>query len=120
MRDSVSGLMDKALPAHERNAICKALALHKQARVEYHALLTRQSGAHRFVSLHVLVPGEWTVQHGHQLLERIEADIRCALPNVTVFTHLESLDDPLSWDDIGMEQIKNSSRLDSDLPKYPR
>lgn len=120
VRESVLGLMDTALPANERDAIHKALELHKQVGVEYHALLTRQSGAHRFVSLHVLVPGDWTVQRGHQLLELIEADIRSALPNVTVFTHLESLDDPLSWDDTEMEQIKNSVRLDSGLHKYPR
>jgi divalent metal cation (Fe/Co/Zn/Cd) transporter len=107
--------MDTALPPHERIAICKALELHKHAGIEYHALLTRQSGAHRFVSLHVLVPGDWTVQRGHQLLELIEADIRSALPNATVFTHLESLDDPLSSDDIEVAQIKNSARLDFSL-----
>jgi divalent metal cation (Fe/Co/Zn/Cd) transporter len=49
--------------------------------------------------MHVLVPGHWTVQHGHQLLERIESDVRAALPNATVFTHLEPLDDPASFDD---------------------
>ena len=67
--------------------------------MQYHALRTRQSGARRFVSFHVLVPGMWTVHRGHELLEDIEARIREAVPNVTVFTHLESLDDPSSWDD---------------------
>jgi divalent metal cation (Fe/Co/Zn/Cd) transporter len=47
----------------------------------------------------VLVPGDWTVQRGHQLLERIENDIRHVVPDSTIFTHLESLDDPTSWDD---------------------
>jgi hypothetical protein len=64
------------------------------------ALRTRQSGAQRFVYFHVLVPGEWTVHRGHQMLEEIEQKIRGALPNATVFTHLESLEDPSSWDDI--------------------
>jgi len=66
---------------------------------EYHALRTRQSGAQRFVSLHVLVPPEWTVQQGHELLERLEADIRRALPPTTVFTHLEPLGDPAAMSD---------------------
>lgn len=101
VRESVSGLMDTALPPHEKKAIHQALELHKQSGVEYHALLTRQSGARRFVSLHVLVPGNWTVQRGHQQLELIEADIRSTLPNVSVFTHLEPAEDPSSWD--GME-----------------
>ena len=58
------------------------------------------------MSLHVLVPGKWTVQRGHQLLERIEADIRRVLPNVTVFTHLESLNDPASWDDLTLDRVQ--------------
>ncbi len=102
IRDSVRGLMDAALPPEEQAAVCRALEPHKQAGVQYHALRTRRSGALRFVSLHVLVPGSWTVQRGHHLLERIEADIRAALPNVTVFTHLESLGDPASWDDVAL------------------
>ena len=60
------------------------------------------------MSVHVLVPGSWTVQRGHELLERIEADIRRALPEVVVFTHLESLDDPASWDDQTLERGKTA------------
>jgi divalent metal cation (Fe/Co/Zn/Cd) transporter len=67
--------------------------------IEYHALRTRQSGARRFVSMHVLVPPGWTVQQGHDLLERIEADVRRALPPVTVDTHLEPLGDPAAMAD---------------------
>jgi len=101
---SVLGLMDTALPATELESLRRALDPYLKDGVEYHALRTRQSGARRFVSMHVLVPGEWTVHDGHQLLERIEADIRGTLPNVTVFTHLESLDDPASWDDISLDR----------------
>ena len=103
VRESVCGLMDTALPPYEIDAIHKTLEVHRQAGITYHALLTRQSGAHRFVSLHVLVPGEWTVQRGHQQLELIEADIRRALPNVTVLTHLESLGDRSSWDGLEIQ-----------------
>ena len=70
-----------------------------------HALRTRQSGARRFLSVHVLVPGDWTVQRGHQLLEQIEADIRNALPAATVFTHLELLAIPASWDDQSLDRL---------------
>ena len=98
IRKSVLGLMDTALPMDEQILIRSVLETHKEAGVEYHALRTRQSGSRRFVSLHVLVPGIWTVQRGHQLVERIEEDISRALPNVIVLTHLESLSDPASWD----------------------
>jgi len=104
MRKSVLGLMDTALPIEEQNAIRKVLEPYLQGGVQCHALLTRQSGSRRFVSFHVLVPGIWTVQRGHELLENIEADIRRAIPSVTVLTHLESLSDPTSWQDTTLDR----------------
>jgi cation diffusion facilitator family transporter len=96
---SVAGLMDAALPASEQRVLQAILQRYVDEGFEYHALRTRQSGAWRFVSLHVLVPPEWTVQQGHELLERLEADIRRALPPITVFTHLEPLGDPAAMND---------------------
>ena len=104
VRKSVLGLMDTALPIEDQNKLQKALEPYVQSGVQCHALRTRQSGARLFVSLHVVVPGLWTVQRGHRLLESIEADIRQALPSVTVLTHLESLIDPASWDDISLDR----------------
>lgn len=98
VRASVQGLMDTSLPPGELQAIERMLEPHRQDGVQFHALLTRRAGAERFVSLHLLVPGLWTVQRGHQLAERIENDIRAALGNAQVITHLESREDPSSWD----------------------
>lgn len=99
LRDSVAGLMDAALPPSDLKLLRDLLDRYATDGIEYHALRTRQSGARRFVSLHVLVPPEWTVQQGHDLLEQIEADIRRALPPVTVDTHLEPLGDPAALAD---------------------
>ena len=107
MRKSILGLMDTALPAEEQRRVHAILKRHLPPGVQYHALRTRQAGARRFVSLHVLVPGKWTVQRGHSLLERIEADLRHDLPNVTVFTHLELLNDPASWEDTTLDRAAN-------------
>lgn len=104
VRESVRGLMDTALPANEQRALRDALDRYANQGVHYHALRTRQAGAKRFVSVHVLVPGSWTVHQGHELLEKIEGDIRATLPNVSVLTHLESLDDPASWKDIALDR----------------
>lgn len=103
-RKSVMGLMDTALPDEDLELLEQTLAPYMKEEVRYHALRTRRSGVRRFVSLHVLVPGNWTVQRGHRLLELIEADIRAALPNANVFTHLESLDDSSSWEDQSLDR----------------
>lgn len=104
VRESVLGLMDTAFSETEMELLKKTIALHMQDGVEYHALRTRQSGSRKFASFHILVPDAWTVRRGHQLLEKIEADIRRALPGVTVFTHLEPLGDPASWEDVKLDR----------------
>jgi cation diffusion facilitator family transporter len=99
---SVLGLMDVAMSPEDLKTIQTVLDGHMRDRVQFHALRTRQSGAQRFISVHVLVPGDWTVQRGHDLLEKIEDDLRAAIPNASVITHLESVDDPASWKDVGL------------------
>ena len=104
VRRSALGLMDTALPAGERERVMLVLDTYRARGVQTHALRTRQSGIRRFVSFHVLVPDIWTVRRGHSLLEQIERDIRATLPNATVFTHLEPLGDPSSWQDTGLDR----------------
>jgi cation diffusion facilitator family transporter len=104
VRRSVGGLMDRAISAGDLAAIQKILGGYRRDGVQFHALFTRQSGAQKFVSMHVLVPDDWTVRRGHELLERIEADIRRAVPAALVFTHLEPMNDPVSWADEKLER----------------
>lgn len=104
VREAAQGLMDTALPEKEQEQIVAILEGHAVDGVQYHALRTRRSGAQRFVSVHIQVPGAWSVQRGHTLLEEIEWDIRQALPRVHVFTHLEPLEDPVSWEDIRLDR----------------
>ena len=93
--------MDASLPVDEQAVVVKVLDDYKAQGVEFHALRTRQAAARRFVSFHFLVPGSWTVQHGHALLEQIENEICQALPGATVTAHLEPLEDPVSFQDAG-------------------
>ncbi len=115
VRESVFGLMDASLPPEELSVVQNAMDKYCGADIQCHALRTRQGGSRKFVSFHVLVPGDWTVEKGHNLLEQMETDIRNALPNVTVFTHLESIHDPVSWDDIPLDRQQCAVRKD-DLP----
>lgn len=100
---SVGGLMDRALPAEEQATIETVLRrFGDQQGVVYHALRTRAAGAHRHVTMHLLVPGAWSVQRGHNLSEQIEQELHAALDHLTVITHLEPIEDPASWDDAGL------------------
>ena len=109
MRRSANGLMDAAVAPKEKKTITEVLEKYVENEgIEYHALRTRESGARRFISLHVVVPGEWTVTRGHQLCEQIENDIRAAIKNAVVFTHLESLDDPASWADLELDRFEEA------------
>ena len=100
VRASTSGLLDAALPAEENETVAEILHARESDSVHFHALQTRASGRHRFVSMHVLVPGDWPLQRGHDLVEEVEREIREALPDTTVWTHLEPLEDPRSWEDL--------------------
>jgi len=100
---SVRALLDQSLGPVELAAVVAALDRFRSSEVAFHGLQTRQSGRHRFVSMHVLVPGAWTVQAGHDLLERIEAAIRDTLPDTTVLTHIEPSEDPRAYDDYAFD-----------------
>jgi cation diffusion facilitator family transporter len=101
---SAGGFMDASLPEEELQAIAAVLDGYRAQAVDFHALRTRQGGSRAFVTLHVLVPGAWSVQVGHDWCERIEADIRSAVPHVHVTTHLEPREDPVSLIDQGLDR----------------
>ncbi len=101
---SAAGLMDAALPPEQHAAVIAVLERYRAQGADYHALRTRQAGARSFVTVHILVPGEWTVQRGHDLLEQLEADVRTAVPYASVLTHLEPLEDPVSGHDIELDR----------------
>jgi cation diffusion facilitator family transporter len=105
VQHSVLGLMDTALPAHEIEIVKHVLEAYEQTDgIAYHALRTRSAASRRFVSVHILVPGNWSVQQGHDLLERLETDLHSKLDRLTVTTHLEPIEDPASWRDAELDR----------------
>lgn len=107
---SAAGLMDAAIPAEQLAAIESVLADYRRQGLDFHALRTRQAGRQAFITLHVLVPGDWTVQRGHDVVEQIEAGIRAVVPHSHLTTHLEPIEDPLSHVDEALERQEHQAK----------
>lgn len=96
---TASGLMDTALPIDEQMLIIDTLDKVSEFHgITYHALRTRYSGARRFMSVHILVNGDWTVKQGHDVVEMIEQKIKTLFESIDIETHLEPIEDPISWE----------------------
>jgi len=105
VRRSVRGLLDPAISAEDQAEVTKLIDEYsRRYGVSFHALRTRQAGARRFVSFHLLVPDAWSVAQAHQLSEEIEARMRAMVPNAAIFTHIEPISDPASYDDQGLDR----------------
>jgi cation diffusion facilitator family transporter len=112
LNDTAHGLLDTALPPDEQDVITNVQSRYQAEGVEFHATRTRTAGTRSFVSMHILVPGEWSVKHAHDLSEKIEMDIARALPMSTVFVHMEPLEDPVSWQDQDLDRTSEEKRGD--------
>jgi cation diffusion facilitator family transporter len=99
LRETASGLLDHALPLEDLRCVEAVLGRHQGPGLAFHAIRTRRAGARRFISLHVLVPGSWSVAAGHAFCDQVERELCDALPAAHVITHLEPIEEPGSWDD---------------------
>ncbi len=100
IRDSMDGLMDVSLPKDDNARIREILAAHREDGVDFHALRTRESGARQFMEMHMLVPGSWTVQQGHDAMEDLIDEINLEYPDLRITGHLEPIEDPRSYEDM--------------------
>jgi len=105
VRRSVSGLLDAAISPDEEKELTKLFAEYaNRYGVTFHALRTRQAGPRRFISFHFLVPDKWSVARAHKLSEEIESRMRSMVPNASIFTHIEPISDPASYEDQGLDR----------------
>lgn len=106
MKESISGLLDKALSDEDHEVITEILRRRTDGSVTFHGLQTREAGQQKFMNVHVLVPDEWTVKQGHDYIEDLERELMGRLPELTVLTHLEPISDPTSYEDIPAAHVR--------------
>lgn len=115
IRQSVDGLMDHSMTPESHDRLTATLGEFAGERVQFHAVRTREAGHQQFVAMHVLVPGGWSVQRGHDLLERVEARLHETFDHVEVQTHLEPLEDPRSYEE-GVENVGVTAAMGAGMP----
>lgn len=98
IKRSMMGLMDAAIPEEERAKVDAVLDSFRTDGVDFHDVRTREAGHIRFVQLHMLVPGAWSVQEGHDLLEKVESQLHAQIEDVVPTIHLEPIEDPRSYE----------------------
>ena len=103
IRESTEGLMDISMPKEDNSAIAEILSRFVTQEVHFHALRTRVSGHNRFAEVHVLVPGAWTVQQGHDLMEEVEDTVHREFGEIALTCHLEPSEDPRAYGDYAAE-----------------
>jgi cation diffusion facilitator family transporter len=102
------GLMDISLPEEDLKSVHSILGSYRSQGVGYHALRSRQAAARKFLVVHLLLPGEWTISAGHKLADQIEGQIQGAIPSSTIVTHIEPSGDPLSLQDGALDRAAES------------
>jgi divalent metal cation (Fe/Co/Zn/Cd) transporter len=100
--------MDAALPPEQKRLIAEVFDRHIEQGIAYHVLRTRQAGRRSFISFHALAPGKWSVQEAHDWVERMERDLRTAIPNCHITSHLEPIDDPCSMKDQALDRVRQA------------
>lgn len=89
MRESLSGLLDEAIPDVTLAQVRETISREAEGAVEAHDLRTRHAGQASFVEFHLIVPGEMTVNAAHDICDRIEAALKEILEGSVVTIHVE-------------------------------
>ena len=89
VKESLSGLMDEAVPEEILASIREAISIEAAGEVEAHDLRTRHAGSATFVEFHLVVPSDMTVFDAHEICDRVEVGIAKAIPDVRITIHVE-------------------------------
>ncbi len=110
VRRSSDALMDASVPSSDRVRIDAVLERYRSKDIEFHALRTRQAGRRSFAVVHLLVPGDWTVQRSHDLADEVERALTASVPGLRPTIHVEPIEDPASLTDIDLDRTAPDDR----------
>ena len=86
--EAIDHLMDREWPEDKRRRFVAVAARHPELS-RLHDLRTRTSGGIDFVQFHVDLPGDYTVEQAHDIIERVEKDLHAEFPDAEVLIHID-------------------------------
>jgi cation diffusion facilitator family transporter len=89
MKESLSGLMDEAIPPATLVGIKRIISAHATGAIEAHDLRTRRAGRMTFIDFHLVVAGTTTVSAAHDICDNLERAIRGEIGEALITIHVE-------------------------------
>jgi cation diffusion facilitator family transporter len=89
MKESLSGLMDEAIPPAMLASIKQTISAHADGAIEAHDLRTRRAGSMTFIDFHLVVAGSTTVSAAHDICDKLETAIRQEIGEALITIHVE-------------------------------
>jgi len=98
IRRSLSGFMDEAIDKKELEKIKKVFEKYQKKGLVFHAIKSRQAGQKKFLSFHALFPKSYSIKKAHDLVDKIEKEIKKDVLNIQIDSHLEPKDDKKAFE----------------------
>ena len=86
--EAVDHLMDREWPEEKRRRFVEVAARHPEL-ARLHDLRTRTSGGIDFVQFHVDLPGDYTVEKAHDIIDRVEQELGLEFPEAELLIHID-------------------------------
>ena len=98
IRRSLSGFMDEALDKNDLLKVDKIFQKYQKKGLVFHAIKSRQSGQKKFLSFHALFPKSYSIKKAHDLVDKIEKELKRKVLNLQIESHMEPKDDKRSFE----------------------
>ncbi len=98
IRRSLSGFMDETIEKKDLKRIEKIFERYQKKGLIFHEIKSRQSGQKKFLSFHALFPNNFTIKKAHDLIDKIEKEIKNTVFNIQIESHLEPKNDKKSFE----------------------
>lgn len=108
--NAMGDIFDVKLPAEDEAKVREILSRHEGDCIDFHRLRSRKSGSARFIDMHIVVPRKWSIEEAHKESDRIESEIREALPNTEVIIHIDPCSKALEPCTTCAQEEENGSR----------